>query len=70
LERVGLHIATKSVFAPFFDPLFSVVRQSADGEKLKSALSEFLSSERLAARTDDDKTLVLACNHDPLMLQS
>jgi len=70
LERVGLHMATKSVFAPFFDPLFSVIRQLADDEKLKSALSEFLSSERLAARTDDDKTLVLACNHDPLMLQS
>jgi hypothetical protein len=70
LERIGLHIATKSVFAPFFDPLFSVVRESADDKELRSALSEFLSSERVAARTDDDKTLVLACYHDPLMLQS
>jgi hypothetical protein len=69
LERVALHISTKSAFAPFFDPLFSVVRESGDDETLRSALSEFLSSERLAARTDDDKTLVLACHHDPLMLQ-
>ena len=69
LQRVALHIGTKSAFAPFFNPLFSVVRESGDDEMLRSALSEFLSSERLAARTDDDKTLVLACHHDPLMLQ-
>jgi len=69
LERIGLHIATKSVFAPFFDPLFSVVRDSVDDKELRSALSEFLSSERLAARTDDDKSLVLACHQIPLMLR-
>jgi hypothetical protein len=69
LERIALHIGTKSVYAPFFDPLFSVVRDSGNDEALRSSLSEFLSSERLAVRTDDDKTLVLACHHDPLMLQ-
>jgi hypothetical protein len=69
LQRVALHIATKSVFAPFFDPLFSVLRDSTNEEALKSALAEFLSCQRLAARTDDDKSLVLACHHIPLMLR-
>jgi len=68
LERVALHIATKSAFAPFFDPLFSAVRVTDNQGALRSELSEFLASQRLAARTDDDKTLVLACHQDSLML--
>ena len=35
---------------------------------LISPLIEFLSSERVAERTDDDKTLVLACRKELFLL--
>jgi hypothetical protein len=68
LQRLALQINTQRVFAPFFEPLFSVLRSANDETKLISPLIEFLSSERVAERTDDDKTLVLACYNSPLLL--
>ena len=43
--------------APFFNPLLGSVREGGIG---KEALERFLGSERVANRTDDDVTLVLA----------
>jgi hypothetical protein len=68
LQRIALHINAKSAFAPFFDPLFYVLRQTDDETSLISPLIGFLGSERIAERTDDDKTLVLACCKTPLLL--
>ena len=69
LQRLALQMDTQSVYAPFFDPLFGVLRKAEDESGLISPLIEFLSSERFAERTDDDKTLVLACHLEPLLLQ-
>jgi Protein phosphatase 2C len=70
LQRVALQIGDKSAFAPFFDPLFDVLRQTDDETSLISPLKRFLCSEELAARTDDDKTLVLACHQQSLLLSN
>jgi Protein phosphatase 2C len=69
LQRLALQLDNQTVYAPFFDPLFSVLRTSEDDSSLISPLMEFLASERVSDRTDDDKTLVLACQCKPLLLQ-
>jgi hypothetical protein len=43
---------------PFFKPLFDFALSA--GEDAPQQLAGFMSSERVCARTDDDKTLVLA----------
>lgn len=63
IEKLVLHDATQTVHDPFFDAMFPPVRTSA-GEgvdaKLSEGLAAYLASPRVCARTDDDKTLVLA----------
>jgi serine/threonine protein phosphatase PrpC len=68
LQRLALQFDSRSVHAPFFEPLFRVLRAAEDESSLISPLIEFLSSDRVAERTDDDKTLVLACRTEPLFL--
>ena len=68
LQRLALRFDSQSVYAPFFDPLFTVLRDTDDETTLISPLIQFLSSDRVADRTDDDKTLVLACRNDTLLL--
>jgi tRNA G18 (ribose-2'-O)-methylase SpoU len=46
--------------APFFDPLFTFVKNNPDGLEREQKLRAFLESERVCAKTDDDKTLVIA----------
>ena len=59
-----LRLATKlphyDPFPPFFAPLFDFTAKAKDGDQAATALAHFLQSERVNARTDDDKTLVLA----------
>ena len=61
LQRLALVFSSKTVHAPFFDPMFAVLRaSSADAcDRLSSSLAAFLNSEPINSRTDDDKTLVL-----------
>lgn len=63
IEALVLRYATKDVHDPFFEQMFPPVRASAvEGEDLllSAALAQYLSSELVSQRTDDDKTLVLA----------
>ncbi|MFN2115602.1 MAG: PP2C family serine/threonine-protein phosphatase [Anaerolineae bacterium] len=46
--------------APFFDPLLDFVVRKGAGPAIEAQLADFLRSERVSRRTDDDKTLVLA----------
>ena len=59
-----LRLATKlphyDPFPPFFAPLFDFTAKVEDAAQGGQALAQFLQSERVNARTDDDKTLVLA----------
>jgi len=47
-------------FSNFFLPLFDFVRSRKDNNELTLSLQDFLSSDTICSRTDDDKTLVLA----------
>lgn len=63
IEKLVLHDATRTVHENFFKTMMPPVRTSeADGcdEKLSAALERYLGSPPVCARTDDDKTLILA----------
>ncbi len=63
LIRLALKMPTQEPHAPFFAPLFrfanSLGKPGAE-ESGKQQLADFLNSERVNERTDDDKSLVLA----------
>ncbi len=63
VETFTLNEALRQPHAPFFDPMLRSVDAAPDTGRLmelSSHLGEFLRSERVCARTDDDKTLILA----------
>ena len=51
-------------FAPFFEPLIRFVEGAGPGRSTEGKLAAFLQSERVCARTDDDKTLVVALRRE------
>jgi len=63
IEALVLDYANKSAYAPFFERMIVPVRASTACEQdpqLSQALNTYLASPLITARTDDDKTLVLA----------
>lgn len=56
LQLVALDLASGAPHAPFFAPFFAFV--ATDGDVV--ALEDFLGSDRVAERTDDDVTLAIA----------
>lgn len=63
MERLALDFAAAAPHAPFFDGMAAPVlasRARGRDAALSAALGRFLDSERVTARTDDDKTLILA----------
>lgn len=60
LLRLAVSLADHAPHAKFFDPLFTFAQSAEDADAANAALAEFLGSARVSARTDDDKTLVLA----------
>jgi hypothetical protein len=62
LQRLALEFETRSAHAPFFVPMFHALRRSPRGyaSALEPPLVAFLGGEAVNARTDDDKSLVLA----------
>lgn len=65
IQMLALHYATKSVFEPFFRPMFEKLRNELPGESLPltESLVDYLNSPLINDRTDDDKTLILATQH-------
>lgn len=57
LQLLAFDMTTFAPHGPFFDPLFAF---GAAGDASPRELVAFLDSERVNARTDDDKTLVVA----------
>jgi len=74
LQNLALNLATGMPFAPFFAPFFDAISQTLDAAEASRQLAEFLNSERVCARTDDDKTMVVigrvAGNSEPQILES
>lgn len=61
LVRLALALPSGDPHAPFFKPLFGFIASVQDEAQASVKLESFLASERVCARTDDDKSLVLAC---------
>jgi hypothetical protein len=61
LQRLALNDALRTAHAGFFEPLVSTVRLSEELDATKSQLEAFLQSERVNEKTDDDKSIVIAC---------
>lgn len=63
LERLALDFTNRSAHAPFFASMFAPfgsIAASGRDRKLSEQLATYLSSDQVNARTNDDKTLVLA----------
>jgi hypothetical protein len=63
VERLALDMAAQKPFKPFFDGMFRPIASTqAEGcdQRLSQQLSSYLNSDAVNARTDDDKTLILA----------
>jgi serine/threonine protein phosphatase PrpC len=60
LVRLALNVVENVPHTPFFRPLLDFAAAMDDEEKAQEQLAAFLASERVCARTDDDKTMVLA----------
>jgi hypothetical protein len=58
LQSLALRFASREAHAPFFEPMFRSLRGPEPAGD--DAVAAFLGSKRVNARTDDDKTLVLA----------
>ncbi len=57
IEFLALDYANASAHEPFFEPMFSFASNPGTSDVV---LEEFLKSDRVCERTDDDKTLLLA----------
>lgn len=60
LQRLALDYQARAPFTKFFEPLFRWLKSSENAEDLLMPLREFLDSDDVNCRTDDDKTLVFA----------
>jgi hypothetical protein len=65
VQGLALTYADRSAHQPFFRSLFARVRQGPTGEDLSAGLARFLDSAPVRARSDDDKTLILATRASP-----
>ncbi len=66
LLRLVLDLQRNEPHLPFFQPLLSFAAQMSDEAEAGQQLASFLASERVSARTDDDKTLILAVRPPPV----
>lgn len=60
LELLALNFREQTVHSPFFAPMFKQLEQAEDPATLVEPLRAFLNSNAINAKTDDDKTLMLA----------
>jgi hypothetical protein len=62
LQMLALQFDQRRAHAPFFRPMFGRLRSEPEGESLalNELLGEYLASPTVNARTDDDKSLILA----------
>jgi len=59
LQMLALKMPGGTPHAPFFLPMWEIAARSCDAGQGHASLVEFLESPRIAARTDDDLTLLL-----------
>jgi hypothetical protein len=68
LERLALDFSTKKAFTPFFSSMFRTLSGNWQGRnrQLSRDLRTFLDGPQITQRTDDDKTLIMACRREQL----
>jgi len=59
IQHLALNNSDDSAHPPFFASIFEEMPIIKDCEKASLLLAEYLASERVSSRTDDDKTLIL-----------
>ncbi|HZO92501.1 MAG TPA: PP2C family serine/threonine-protein phosphatase [Candidatus Baltobacteraceae bacterium] len=64
LQRLALDEAQRAPHGAFFQPLLDTVRGADALDATKDQLAAFLSSDRVNAKTDDDKSIVIGCRID------
>ena len=64
LLRLAFRLPGYEPHSGFFKPLFAFAREAMNETLAQAELAAFLASERVCARTDDDKTLLLAVYND------
>ena len=62
LERLALDFKTQKAHTKFFTGLFPHLydRPAGEASEIQEQLAQFLTSDRINAKTDDDKTIILA----------
>jgi hypothetical protein len=60
LQMLAANFAARTIHQGFFSPFFAQLQQAEPADALVTPLQDFLASEAINARTDDDKTLILA----------
>lgn len=60
LQMLAMNMAAGEPHNPFFSPLFEFVSKAEDQTVAREQLVNFLRSDRITQRTDDDLTLILA----------
>lgn len=63
LQRLALDFTARTAHPAFFRPIFNQLWTGVDPESLVGPFRNFLDSDRVNERTDDDKTLVVAVRH-------
>lgn len=59
LQSLSLDLATGQPHERFFSPFFDVISKKIDTCEFSEKLADFLNSDRVCSRTDDDKTMVV-----------
>ena len=65
LLRLAFKLPEYEPSPQFFEPLLAYMATMDDAKQAGADLAAFLSSDRVCARTDDDKTLLLAAKALP-----
>lgn len=60
LQSLALKMPEYTPHAPFFNPLFNFISNNKNKADINDQITEFLRSNRVRERTDDDLTLLLA----------
>lgn len=64
LQMLALDFKGSRVHDRFIEPLFRTIRSNTDADSLQKSLLDFMDSDRVNDRTDDDKTLFLATRNN------
>jgi hypothetical protein len=64
LERLALDMGACVPHPPFFSPLARRLKSEMDAESFQTGLRQLLESDRVCARTDDDKSLILMVKNE------